>query len=431
MPAPLTIPTPGTPEGKAVGPNRYSPQNDGPSPEQRFAALLQQRREAQPQQRSEPKAAAKPPANPTRNDTKRDRADQAAQGSSASAAPPEASTGCEAAKPGSAGKTPTQGEGDRRELPIVDLRVGSPDIAIDGTTPADSSGADPRIEGASHADDMLATDPAFWPAIPQAPTGAATTARGATQDLRIGLGGGTPAAVAAGNAHASLPLAGGATGDAGQHGAGRGDERGTAAENAAALIDAAATSAKTEASTNAAADRFALPPRAPDAGVPGFAAAAAQHRIDASPMPTAALATPLAAPDFAKALGAQVSLFARNGLAQAELQLTPAEMGPIRVHIAIDGAHARVDFAADSAATRQVIERGLPELASALREQGLTLSGGGVFERAPDQRGERDSAQSGELTGRSRRRAAAVDASTQPLRIRPAAVHPGGIDLYA
>lgn len=430
MPTTLTIPTPGTPEGKAVGTNRYAPRPDGPSPEQRFAALLQQRREAQPQQRSEPKAAAKPPASPSRNDTTRGPADPAAQRTSANGAPPEASTGCEAAQPGSAGKTPAQGDGDRHESPIADAPM--PGAAFDGSTPAERSAADHDAEVARHAGDAPAADPAFWPGMRLAAAdAAAATAGGATQDLRIGLGSGTTAAGAAGNVQAGLPLAGGAAGDAGQHGAGRGDERGTAAGNTAALLDAAASDAETAASANAAADRFALPPRAPDTGLPGFAGAAAPHRIDAGPMATAALATPLAAPDFAKALGAQVSLFARNGLAQAELQLTPAEMGPIRIHIAIDGAQARVDFAADSAATRHVIERGLPELASALREQGLTLAGGGVFERSPDQRDGPDAAPSGEPTGRSRRRAAAIDAGAQALHIRPAVVHPGGIDLYA
>ena len=107
-------------------------------------------------------------------------------------------------------------------------------------------------------------------------------------------------------------------------------------------------------------------------------------------------------------------------------------MGPIRVQIAIDGAHARVDFAADSAATRQVIERGLPELASALREQGLTLSGGGVFQRAPDQQRDGDEAPHA-MSGRARRRAAAAALEVAAVAQRPSAssVRPGGIDFYA
>src|SRR4030095_9807418 len=91
-----------------------------------------------------------------------------------------------------------------------------------------------------------------------------------------------------------------------------------------------------------------------------------------------ALATPIERPDFASALGGQGSLIAQDGVQHAELHLRPAETGPISIHIAVEGTAARVDFGADLAATREAIERGLPELASALREAGLTLTGGGV-----------------------------------------------------
>jgi flagellar hook-length control protein FliK len=102
------------------------------------------------------------------------------------------------------------------------------------------------------------------------------------------------------------------------------------------------------------------------------------------------IAAPVASPDFAPALAAQVSVLARDGVQQAELRLNPAEMGPISVRIELDagGTTASVHFAADVAATRSAIEAGLPELAGALREAGLTLVGGGVGEQAP--RGRRD-----------------------------------------
>ena len=95
----------------------------------------------------------------------------------------------------------------------------------------------------------------------------------------------------------------------------------------------------------------------------------------------ARIAVPLDSPGFAPALGAQVSLFARDGVQTAWLQLNPAEMGPISVQIAIDGNAARVDFQADMAATRDVIEASLPALAGALQDAGLTLAGGGVFQQ--------------------------------------------------
>jgi len=60
-----------------------------------------------------------------------------------------------------------------------------------------------------------------------------------------------------------------------------------------------------------------------------------------------------------------------------------------------------VSFHAAHAETRAALEKSLPDLAAALQGQGLTLSGGGVFQQAP-----RDSSESSdreEGTGRSAR----------------------------
>jgi flagellar hook-length control protein FliK len=58
------------------------------------------------------------------------------------------------------------------------------------------------------------------------------------------------------------------------------------------------------------------------------------------------------------------------------------------VQIQIDGTNAQVLMSADHALTRQALEHSLPLLAGSLREAGLTLAGGGVFEqRQPGQDG--------------------------------------------
>ena len=103
---------------------------------------------------------------------------------------------------------------------------------------------------------------------------------------------------------------------------------------------------------------------------------------DTAPPVAVVLATPLTAPEFAQALGVQMSVLARDGVQHAELHLNPADMGPVSVQIVIDGTQARVDFGADMAATRQAIEAGLPALAGALRDAGFTLSGGGVSQHS-------------------------------------------------
>ncbi len=98
-------------------------------------------------------------------------------------------------------------------------------------------------------------------------------------------------------------------------------------------------------------------------------------------VPEHTIAAPPGSADFTRALSSQVTMWARDGTQEARLQLNPADLGPVTVMIAIDGAQARVDFQAHAAATRDAIEASLPSLANALSEQGLTLAGGGVFDR--------------------------------------------------
>ena len=146
------------------------------------------------------------------------------------------------------------------------------------------------------------------------------------------------------------------------------------------------------------------------------------------------LATPLASPEFAQALGVQMSVLAVDGVQHAELQLNPAETGPVSVQIVIDGMNAQVDFGADLAATRQAIEAGLPELAGALRDAGFTLTGGGVSQHSGSRGGSQDAASHGgghghhgDGTGRGAD-TGSIAAAAARLRRTVAA---GGVDLYA
>jgi flagellar hook-length control protein FliK len=124
------------------------------------------------------------------------------------------------------------------------------------------------------------------------------------------------------------------------------------------------------------------------AGASAVGAEAASPVAGSAPTPSEArLPHPPHSPAFAAALGQQVSLWIRHGVQQAVLQLNPAELGPVSIHIALDGARAHVDFTAPHAATRAALEGSLPVLAGALRDSGLTLAGGGVFDRPREQAG--------------------------------------------
>ena len=141
----------------------------------------------------------------------------------------------------------------------------------------------------------------------------------------------------------------------------------------------------------------------------------------------ATVATPLGSPDFAQAFAVQVSVLVQDGVHSAELHLNPVETGPVSVRIVVDGSQARIDFGADALATRQAIEAGLPELASALRDAGMTLQGGGVSQHARDPNGE---AGSGDGPAARRGPSGSDEARAAPVA-RQRIVAAGGVDLYA
>ncbi|MEP7303126.1 MAG: flagellar hook-length control protein FliK [Caldimonas sp.] len=204
--------------------------------------------------------------------------------------------------------------------------------------------------------------------------------------------------------------------------------------------DAAGTAGATFAETLAEskAQSPAPPSSLLEPGSPLAAAGAAPLAEPARPatpgaqgaVASANLPVPVDSPEFAAAFGLQVSSLARDGVQHAELHLNPAEMGPVSIHITLEGSQARVDFGADLAATRQAIETGLPELASALRDAGFTLAGGGVAEHSRPGGGRGDDADPDRPTARRSGAStlARLDAAAQRATARTAV---GGIDLYA
>ena len=172
---------------------------------------------------------------------------------------------------------------------------------------------------------------------------------------------------------------------------------------------------------------------APGAGAPIASIAAAMTQATPAWTPSAPpfqaeLAVPLGTPEFAPALGSQLSVLVRDGVEHARLKLNPAEMGPIDVRISVDGPQAQVEFSAAHAGTRQMLQDAVPALASALRESGLTLTGGGVFDQPREQRGDMQ-------RGPSPQRGTAFDDTNEALPSSAQVSRPttarGVVDLYA
>jgi flagellar hook-length control protein FliK len=239
-----------------------------------------------------------------------------------------------------------------------------------------------------------------------------------------------------------------------------------AANRAAAQGSAAATASDTRASTATAtqassrdaqgptfeqllampargnpAEAGSGPFRADASSVPaaGFAAAVADARPASATAETGpALQAPVHSAAFAPELAERVTLLAVDGVQTAQLELNPAEMGPVQIDIVVDAGRAEITFQAAQADTRQALERALPDLAGALREQGLTLAGGGVFQQSqqgsssdsPDDEGRR-SGNAGVRGTSSRSAPDAIDVATAALSRRGVAPPRGLLDTFA
>jgi flagellar hook-length control protein FliK len=119
------------------------------------------------------------------------------------------------------------------------------------------------------------------------------------------------------------------------------------------------------------------------APVPGIGHAAAPH----VPAPTeaAVLRTPVSAAGWREELGAHLTWMAHKGIESGSLQVTPPDLGPIEVRIAVHDAQASVWFGAAHADTRAALEQALPRLRELFASQGLALADAGVFREPPRQ----------------------------------------------
>jgi flagellar hook-length control protein FliK len=100
---------------------------------------------------------------------------------------------------------------------------------------------------------------------------------------------------------------------------------------------------------------------------------------------TLTIRAPVGSAAFADEGTTQVTGLAQSGVTQAQLQLNPADMGPVQVHITLQAGQASVWFGADHADTRAALEQSLPRLRELFAGAGMPLSDSGVFREPPQQ----------------------------------------------
>lgn len=140
--------------------------------------------------------------------------------------------------------------------------------------------------------------------------------------------------------------------------------------------------------------------------------------------PAGQLQSPVGTSAWVEELGAQLSWMANRGIESASLHVSPAELGPIEVRIAMHGSDASIWFGAAQATTRSALEQALPQLRQLLASHGLALADAGVFREPP-----RGSAQ--QPPPRSLAPVAAASEETSRTVDTRTAVRLGLLDLYA
>ena len=78
-------------------------------------------------------------------------------------------------------------------------------------------------------------------------------------------------------------------------------------------------------------------------------------------------------PRWADELGNRLASMVRTGDSSASLQLTPVDLGPLEVNVAVRDNQATVHFGAANAETRALLEASIPRLREMLESQGFQL----------------------------------------------------------
>jgi flagellar hook-length control protein FliK len=140
-------------------------------------------------------------------------------------------------------------------------------------------------------------------------------------------------------------------------------------------------------------------------------------------LPPPALSTPLHASQWGHDFAARVNWIVERGDQFATIRLTPEQLGPVEVRVAIREGETSIWFGATQAETRAAIEQALPRLREMLAANGLSLADSGVFQQAP-----RDPRQG--FTNSDARRAA-MESATPSGELLMRSRHLGLIDDYA
>jgi len=151
--------------------------------------------------------------------------------------------------------------------------------------------------------------------------------------------------------------------------------------------------------------------RTPDSAlnlVNNAAVAVSSAPVSTTPTTTSAVTAPstpllnaqLGTPEWQQQLGQQVMMFNRQGQQTAELRLHPQDLGSIQISMKIENNQAQLHFVSGHSAVRSAIEAAMPDLKTALADNGISLGQSSVGSDSSQwQQAQQQSSQSGSQQG--------------------------------
>lgn len=119
-----------------------------------------------------------------------------------------------------------------------------------------------------------------------------------------------------------------------------------------------------------------LTPDASQAGAGGVTGATSQAeapRAETTATPAFRVSVPVEDSQFPVAIAVQLARLSQNGIDSAQLNLHPAEMGPLQVRLSLGDDGLKVDMSAAHDTTRQVLEQGSADLRLQLEQAGIAV----------------------------------------------------------
>lgn len=167
-------------------------------------------------------------------------------------------------------------------------------------------------------------------------------------------------------------------------------------------------------------------------GSPSVAHATAPAAGTPTPPPTTLLQAPVGTPAWQQELGQQLIRLGRHGDHQVRLQLHPAELGTLQVHLHFHHDHAQAQFLAAHAQARDAIQQALPQLREAFAQHGIALGEAMVGQQQQHPQERDASGQMAPWAGESGGDIAPTGTETRtPVHPAPLPLRIGGVDLYA